>query len=141
MNSRFEQYTLYRVRAPLTLCLPCVVFVLLLRCVFTVSFPLSCPVVPTTDADAPVIDYVVDDIVPLPSSFQASRATFPLPHIAYLSIFICCTRHMLLLRYFPTQMHRLSLSPLVVPFLYPMQPIINILYISEPCAMLANRIR
>src|SRR3954466_2344897 len=48
---------------------------------------------------------------------------------------------MLLLRYFPIQMDSLSLSPLVVPFLYPMQPIINIIYISEPCALLVNRIR
>src|SRR3954468_641771 len=110
--------------------------------VFIVSSPLFyCPVVPTTDADAPVFDYFVDDRVPLPSSFQASRATSPLPHIAYFSIFICCTRHMLLLRYFPIQMHSLSLSPLVVPFLYPMQPIINIIYSSGPCALLANRIR
>src|SRR3954470_25028177 len=77
---------------------------------------------------------------PLPSSFQASRATSPLPHIAYLSIFICCTRNMLLLRYFPIQMHSLSLSPLVVTFVYPMQPIINIIYSSEPCALLVNRI-
>src|SRR4051812_5562490 len=69
---------------------------------------------------------------PRPSSFQASRATSPLPHIAYFSIFICCTRHMLLLRYFPIQMHSMSLSPLVVPFLYPMQPIINIIYSSGP---------
>src|SRR4051812_47578659 len=74
-----------------------------------------CPEVPTTDADAPVIDYVVNDRVPLPSSFQASRATSPLPHIAYLSIFIYCTMHMLL-RYFPIRIHSLSLSPLVVPF-------------------------
>src|SRR3954462_5194444 len=50
---------------------------------------------------------------PLPSSFQASRATSPLPHITYLSIFICCTRHMLLLRCLPIQLHKLSLSPLV----------------------------
>src|SRR3954462_13630188 len=80
-------------------------------------------------------------VPPLLSSFQASRATSPLPHIAYLSIFVCCTRHMLLLRYFPIQMHSLSLSPLVVPFLYPMQTIINIIYSSEPCALLVNRIR
>src|SRR4051812_26911356 len=78
---------------------------------------------------------------PLLLSFQASSATSPLPHIAYLSIFICCTSHMLLLRYFPIQMHSLSLSPLVLPFLYPMQPIINIIYSSEPCALLVNRIR
>src|SRR4051812_13410875 len=37
MNSRSEQYTLYHVRAPSTLCFPCVVFVLLLCCVFIVS--------------------------------------------------------------------------------------------------------
>src|SRR3954465_10772512 len=49
---------------------------------------------------------------PLSSSLQASSATSPLPHIAYLSIFICCTRHMLLLRCYPIQMHSLSLSPL-----------------------------
>src|SRR4051812_43567537 len=48
---------------------------------------------------------------------------------------------MLLLHYFPIQMHGLSLSPLVVPFLYPMHPIINIIYSSEPCALLFNRIR
>src|SRR4051812_37177384 len=77
--------------------------------------------------------------VALPSSFQASRATSPLPHIAYLSIFICCTRHMLLLRYFPIQMHSLSLSPLIVPFLYPMQPDKYILYTTvnpAPCYLI-----
>src|SRR3954462_477436 len=75
--------------------------------------PLSyCPVVLTTAADAPVIDYIVDDRTPLPSSFQASRATSPLLHIAYLSIFICFTRHMLLLHYNPIQLHSLSFSPL-----------------------------
>src|SRR3954469_2919343 len=77
-------------------------------------FPLFyCPVVPTTDADAPVIDYVVDDRTPLPSSFQASRATSLLTHIAYLSIFIRCTSHLLLLRCLPIQLHSLSLSPFV----------------------------
>src|SRR3954463_3160837 len=105
--------------------------------VYLLFLPLFyCPVVPTTDVDAPVIDYVVDDRTPLLSSFQASSATSPLPHIAYFSIFICCTRHMLLLRYFPVQMHSLSLSPLVVPFLYPMQPGKYILYTTvnpAPC--------
>src|ERR1041384_781479 len=48
MNSRSEHYTLYRVRAPSTLRLPCVEFVLLLCCVFIVSPPsFYCPVVPT----------------------------------------------------------------------------------------------
>src|ERR1043165_9763494 len=108
---------------------------------YLLFLPLSyCPVVPTTAADAPVIDYVVDDRTSLPSSFQASSATSPLPHIAYLSIFICCTRNMLLLRYFPIRMHSLSLSPLVVPFLSPIQPIINIIYSSEPRDLLVYRI-
>src|SRR3954462_15355987 len=40
INSRSEQYTVYRVRAPLTLCFPCVVFVLLaLPCIYC-FFPL-----------------------------------------------------------------------------------------------------
>src|SRR3954462_850174 len=116
----------------------CFLCVLCIYCFFPLFY---CPVVSTTAADAPVIDYVVDDRTPLPSNFQASRSTSPLPHIAYLSIFVCCTRHMLLLCYFPIQMRNMSLSPLVVPFLYPMQPIINIIYSSEPCALLVNRIR
>src|SRR3954469_14185204 len=49
---------------------------------------------------------------------------------------------MLLLRYFPISMHSMSLSPLVVPFLYPMQPIMYIIYSAvNPCALLVNRIR
>src|SRR3954470_3170138 len=64
----------------------------------------------------------------------------PLPHIAYFSIIICCTRHMLLLRYFPIQMHSLSLSPFDVPFLYPIASYINILCSSGPCALLVNRL-
>src|SRR3954467_999333 len=116
----------------------CIATMLCIYCFFPLFY---CPVVSTTDADAPVIDYVVDDRTPLLSSFEASRATSALPHIAYFSIFIYCTRHMMLLRYFPIQIHSLSLSPLVVPFLYPMQPIINIIYNSEPCALLVNRMR
>src|SRR3954466_10423508 len=106
----------------------CCICIATMLCIYCFSPLFYCPVVLTTDADAPVIDYVVDDRVPLLSSFQESRATSPLPHIAYLSIFICCTRHMLLLRYFPIPMHSLSLSPLVVLFLYPMQPDKYILY-------------
>ena len=75
--------------------------------------PLLSPVDPAATADytAAAHDYVVDDsstTVELPGKQSHS----PLPHIAYCSIFICCTRHMLLLRYFPIQMHSLSLSPL-----------------------------
>src|SRR4051812_44269352 len=142
MNSRFEHIVSYYVIASIAFLLTCDIIVYCACFVFIVPSPLFyCPVVPTTDVDVPVIDYVVDDHTPLLSSFQASSATSPLRHIAYLSIFICCTRHMLLLRYFPIQMHSMSLSPLVVPFLYPMQPIINIIYNSEPCALLVNSIR
>src|SRR3954469_9990320 len=81
--------------------------------------PLSyCLVVPTTDADAPMIDYVDDDRTPT-IELPGKQSHSPLPHIAYFSIIICCTRHMLLLRCFPIQMHSLSLSPFDVPFLYP----------------------
>src|SRR3954471_22876058 len=60
----------------------------------------------------------------------------PLPHIAYFSIIICCTRHMLLLRYIPIQMHSLSLSPFDVPFLYPMAAyIIYIIYTAVDPAL------
>src|SRR3954469_23542085 len=137
MNSRSEQYTLHCVRTPLTLHLPCLVFVLLLLlCIYCFS-PLSyCPVVPTTDADTPVIDYVIDDRTPT-VELPGKQSHSPLPYIAYFSIFICCTRHMLLLRYFPIQMHSLSLSPFDVPFLYPIAAyIIYNIYNSGPCALL-----
>src|SRR3954467_11441266 len=113
-------------------CLLCV------PCIYCFSPLFYCPVVSTTAVDAPVIDYVVDDRTPLPSSFQASRATSPLPHIAYLSIFICCTRHMLLLHYNPIQLHSLSLSPhdyfpISYAALY-----INLVFSSGPCALLVD---
>src|SRR3954466_6901557 len=146
MNFRSEQRASYYVRASIAFHLSCITIVCYACFVFIVSSPLFyCPVVSTTDVDAPVIDYVVDNRTPLLSSFQASRATSPLPHIAYLSIFICCTRHMLWLRYYPIQLHSLSLSPLDYLFRYPMMPIhiyiYTILYSSGPCALLANRIR
>src|SRR4051812_13498336 len=120
MNLCSEQRASYYVRASIAFLLSCKYNCMLcLLCIYCFFPPLLLSGSPMTDADAPVFDYFVDDRTPLPSSFQASRATSPLPHIAYFSIFICCTRHMLLLRYFPIQMHSLSLSPLVVPFLYP----------------------
>src|SRR3954469_11448150 len=141
MNSRSVQRVPYNVRAPLTFHLSCHSFDCYDCVVFIVSSPLCyCPVVPTTDADAPVIDYVDDDRTPT-IELAGKHSHSPLPHIAYFSIIICCIRHMLLLRYFPIQMHSLSLSPLVVPFLYPIQPIIYIIYSIEPCALLVNRIR
>src|SRR3954471_19127445 len=69
------------------------VCLLCMLCIYCLSPLFYCPVVSTTAADAPVIDYVVDDRTPLPSSFQESSAPSPLPHIAYLSVFIYCTRH------------------------------------------------
>src|ERR1041385_7482804 len=69
MNSRSEPNTLYCVRTPLTLRLPCIVFVLLLLLCIYCFFPLSyCLVVLMTAADAPVIDCYVDDHTP-PASF------------------------------------------------------------------------
>src|SRR3954467_13523051 len=65
INSRSEQYTVYRIRATLTLCFPCDVFILLaLPCIYCFSPLLYCPVVSTTDADAPVFDYFTDDRTP-----------------------------------------------------------------------------
>src|SRR3954466_15440685 len=129
MNSRSVQRVSYNVRAPLTFHLSCHSFDCYDCFVFIVSSPLSyCPVVLTTDANAPVIDYVDDDRTPT-IELPGKQSHSPLPHIAYFSIFICWTRHMLLLRYFPIQMHSLSLSPFDVPFLYPIAAyIIYIIY-------------
>ena len=65
MIFRSEHSNQHCTRAPPTLRLPCRAFVLLLLLCIYCFFPLSyCPVVPTTAADAPVIDYVVDDRTP-----------------------------------------------------------------------------
>ena len=101
MNFRSEQRASYYVRASITFHLSCNTIVCYACFVFIVSSPLSLSGSPTTDVDAPLIDYVVDDRVPLLSSYQASRATSPLPYITYLSLLLCCTRHMLPLRYNP----------------------------------------
>src|ERR1043165_4020135 len=94
----------------------CLLCLLCIYCFFPLSY---CPVVSTTDADAPVIDYVVDDRTPLLSSFQASSAP-PLSQIPPIFLyFIYRTRHMLLLCCVPIQLHSLSLSPIVIPFRYP----------------------
>src|SRR3954464_2938853 len=95
-------------------CIDCYVLHCIVIIVVYLLFPPSLlPVVDTTAAGAtPLFDYFVDDRVPLPSSYQASSATSPLPHIAYLSLLFCCTRHILLRRYNPIQLHSLSLSPL-----------------------------
>src|SRR3954467_3051232 len=92
-------------------------FICLLACfIFTISPPLNLRETPLLPPTTPLPSTTTSSTtVPLPSSFQASRATSPLPHIAYLSIFICCTRHMLLVHCLPIQLHNLSLSPLVAP--------------------------
>src|ERR1043165_4133629 len=100
----------------------------MLACIYCFCPPLLLFGSPTTDADAPVIDYFVDDRTPT-IELPGKQSPSPLPHIAYFSIFICWTRHMLLLCYFPIQMHSLSLLPIVVPFLYPIAAyIIYIIY-------------
>src|SRR3954469_4336129 len=137
MNSRSELKSSYHVSSSITFHLSCLAFDCYDCFIFIVSPPLFyCPIVSTTDADAPVFDYVVYDRTPPTVELPGKQSHSPLPYIAYFSIIICCTRHMLLLRYFPIQMHSLSLSPLVVPFLYPMQPDKYILYTTvnpAPC--------
>ena len=77
-----------------------------------------CPVVPTTDVDAPVFDYFADDHTPT-VELPGKQSHFPSP--TYRLLFYC-TGHMLLLRYNPIQLHSLSLSPLFMPFRYPRLP-------------------
>src|ERR1043165_1954361 len=101
MKSRSVHRALYNVRVSFTIHLSCHALIAMIALYLLFLPPLSyCPVVPTTDADAPVIDYFVDDRTPT-IKLPGKQSHSPLPHIAYLSVFICCTRHMLLLRYFP----------------------------------------
>ena len=82
---------------------------------YLLFLPPYSPVDPAATADytATEYDYSTDDRTPT-VELPGKQSHSPLPHIAYLSVFICCTRHMLLLRYFPIQMHSLSLSPLAI---------------------------
>src|SRR3954471_5144593 len=95
INSRSEQSTLHCDRTPLTMNLPCLVFVLLLLPCIYCFFPLSyCPVVSTSAADAPVIDYFVDDRTS-PVELPGKQSHFPSPNITYLfrtflALGICC---------------------------------------------------
>src|SRR3954467_3431621 len=77
--------------------------------------PPFSPVDPAATADytATEYDYSTDDRTPT-VELPGKQSHSPLPHIAHCSIFICCTWHMLLLRYFPIQLHSLSLSPLAI---------------------------
>src|SRR3954469_14834655 len=136
MNSRSELRSSYHVRASITFHLSCLAFDRYDCFIFIVSPLFYCPIVSTTAAGAPVIDYVVDDRTPPTVELPGKQSHSPLPHIAYFYIFICCTRHMLMLRYFPIQMHSLSLSPFDVPFPYPIAAyIIYIIYTAVDPAL------
>src|ERR1041385_8562362 len=84
MNSRSVLCVSYNVRVSLTFHMSCLVFVLLsLMCIYCFS-PLSyCPVVSTSAADAPVIDYFVDDRTST-VELTGKQSPFPSPDIAYL---------------------------------------------------------
>ena len=96
--------------------------------------PPYSPVDPAATADytAAEYDYLVDDL-PLPSSFQASRA-IPLSHISptylYLSVALgicCCYVN-------PIQLHSYSLSPL--DYFLISNAALYLYYSSGPCALL-----
>ena len=69
MISPSVHQALYNVRVTFTIHLYCHAFDCYDCFIFIVSPPSLCSVVPTTDVDAPVIDYVVDNCTPLLSSF------------------------------------------------------------------------
>src|SRR3954468_1741541 len=113
MNSRSVQRVSYNVRASLTFHLSCHSFDCYDCFVFIVSSPLSyCPVVPTTDADAPVIDYVDDDRTPI-IELPGKQSHFPSPTyrllfcILSVALGICCCYESVLI-----QLHSLSLLSL-----------------------------
>src|SRR4051812_49725833 len=136
MDSRSVQCVSFNVRSPITIHLPCLSFLCYACYVFTVSPPLNLRYTPLLPLITPLPPTTTSSTtVPLPSSFQASSATSHLPHIAYLSIFICCTRHMLLLHYNPILLHSYHCRPLIT-FRYHMLPILNNIYSSGPCALL-----
>src|SRR3954470_22811824 len=88
MNFRFEQRASYYVRASIAFHLSCNAIDCYACFIFIVSPPLFyCPIVPMTDADAPVFDYFVDDRTPT-IELPGKQSHSPLPHIAYFSIFI-----------------------------------------------------
>ena len=96
--------------------------------VFTVSSPLYSPVDPAATADytAAGYDYVDDDRTPT-VELPGKQSHSPLPHIAYLSIFIYCTRHCCCYVTFLFNCIASHCHPLLY-FPYPMQPDKYILY-------------
>src|SRR3954466_1277791 len=99
MNSRSELKSSYHVSSSISFI--CHVLYCSYACfVFTVSSPpLLSPVDPAATADytAAEYDYSTDDRTPT-VELPGKQSHSPLPHLAYLSVFIYCTRHMLLLR-------------------------------------------
>src|ERR1043165_252808 len=93
--------------------MPCIVCMIALYLLFLPPLLSSVDPAATADYTDAAYDYVVDDSTPT-VELPGKQSHSPLPHIAYLSLLFCCTRHMLLLRYFPIQLHSLSLSPLAI---------------------------
>ena len=93
----------------------------MLACIYCFPPPYS-PVDPAATADytATEYDYSTDDRTPT-VELPGKQSHSPLPHIAYLSIFICCTRHLLLLRNPIFNCIAFHCRPLFT-FRYPMQP-------------------
>src|SRR3954463_6984351 len=97
MNSCSELIASYYVRSSFAFQMSChalIAMIVVYYCYPPFNLRLTPLLPPTTPLPSTTTSSTT---VPLPSSFQASSVTSPLPHIAYLSIFICCTRHMLLL--------------------------------------------
>ena len=80
MNSCSEQHASYYVRASIAFHLSCNTIDCYACFIFIVSPPplFYCPVVPTTAADAPVIDYVDDDRTPT-VELPGKQRHFPSP--------------------------------------------------------------
>ena len=97
MNSRSEHRALYNVRGSITI--HCHAFHLFVMLAVYLLSPLYSPVDPAATADytATEYDYSTDNRTPT-VELPGKQSHSPLPHIAYLSVFIYCTRHMLLLR-------------------------------------------
>src|SRR3954466_1525510 len=79
--------------------MPCIACMIALYLLFLPPFLSPVDPAATADYTAAEYDYVVDDRTPT-VELPGKQSHSPLPHIAYLSVFICCTRHILLLRYF-----------------------------------------
>src|SRR4051812_2550405 len=93
--------------------MPCIACMIALYLLFPPPLLSSVDPAATVDYTATEYDYFIDDSTPT-IELPGKQSHSPLPHIAYLSLLFRCTSHMLLLRYFPIQLHSLSLSPLAI---------------------------